>query len=74
MPIYRLLDGEAFEPEHCEAMATAFERVLLELGLKKRTDPLCEMVAAKVIELGRLGVRDAVQLYERALAEIHPTS
>jgi hypothetical protein len=55
-------------------MATAYERVLLELGLKKRSDPLCELIATKVIELGRLGVRDAAQLYERALAEIHPAS
>ena len=62
MPIYRLFEGQAFEPEHCEAMAVAFETVLKQLGLKDRTDPVCEMVAKKIIELGQQGVRDSGEL------------
>ena len=52
----------------CEGIA--FEGVLAELGLTNRGDPLCELVAAKVIELGQQGVHDSKQLHELALAAI----
>jgi hypothetical protein len=51
MPIYRLLEREAFQPEHVKAMAAAFERALVRLGLNNREDPLCNLVAEKIIEL-----------------------
>jgi hypothetical protein len=70
MPIYRLFQGKAFEPEHCAAMGLAFEAVLAELGLACRSDPLCELVARKVIQLGERGVKDCDLLQELALAEI----
>jgi hypothetical protein len=31
MPIYHLLQGEAFQPEHIQAMSTAFEEALSKL-------------------------------------------
>ena len=48
MPIYRLLEAQAFEPEDCQAMALAYEKLLQEFDLSDRTDPFCEMVALKV--------------------------
>lgn len=62
MPISRLFEGQAFEPEHCEAMAAAFEGTLKQLGLKERSDPACELVARKIIQLGQQGVRDSGEL------------
>jgi hypothetical protein len=62
MPIYPLLQSGGFEPEHTQAMGTAFEDALVALGLKDRNDPLVEAVAKKVIEFGRQGVRNADQL------------
>lgn len=67
MPIYRLFKGQAFEPQHVQAMADAFEGVLRELGLKDRNDPLCEIVAKTIIDLGEQGVRESLQLASRAM-------
>jgi len=55
MPIYRLLEGQAFDPDHCRTMGAAYEGLLKELGLKDRADPLCEVIAKKVIEFGKRG-------------------
>lgn len=71
MPIYRLFETNAFEPEHCQAMGLAFERVLQELNLiDRRDDPLCTIVAEKIIELGQQGVRDPQELQDMALKSI----
>ena len=70
MPIYALLKDRGFDPEHCQAMGVAFEGLLQELGLRDRSDPLCTLVAQKIIELGQRGVRDPKRLHELALAAI----
>jgi len=67
LPIYRLLQGQAFEPEHCQAMGEAFEQALAKLGLKDRSDPLCDMVAKKIIELGQQGERDVSRIRDLAV-------
>jgi hypothetical protein len=70
LPIYRLLQGAAFEPEHSKAMADAFEDILQDLGLKNRDDPLCEMIAKKIIELGQQGLRNPQLLRQFALKDL----
>ena len=70
MPIYRLLERSGFDPEHVSAMSIAFEEALGKLGLKDRADPLCEIVAKKIIELGQRGERDPLRLRDQALAEL----
>src|SRR4051794_39161470 len=47
--IYRMLDGLAFGPEDVKAMTTAYEAVLIVLGLTDRADPMTEVVARKII-------------------------
>jgi hypothetical protein len=61
VPIYRLFAGGAFDAEHCQAMGTAFEGILLDLDLK-RDHPTCEIIAKKIIELAQQGERDPVTL------------
>ena len=70
VPIYRLFKDQAFAPEHCQAMAAAFEAVLQELNLKDREDPLCELVAKKIIELGQQGVRNPGLLRQFAVRDL----
>jgi hypothetical protein len=65
-----MLQGQAFDPDHCQAMGLAFEELLQELGLKDRNDPLCAIIATKIIELGQRGVREPTQLHELAMQEI----
>ena len=58
MPIYRLLQNCAFEPERTRALGIAFDQALTAHGLVDRADPLVELVAKKVIEIGEQGERD----------------
>jgi hypothetical protein len=67
MPIHRLLEHEAFEPDAVAVMASAFERSLLTLGLTDRTDPLTTIVAKRIIELARRGERDPIRLHDYAV-------
>lgn len=69
MPIYRLLQNSAFTPEHIQAMGTAFERALVELGLVNRDDPLAEIVAKRIVEAAQRGERDPARLGEMAVAD-----
>ena len=70
MPIYRLLGESAFDPETVKAMTTAFEDVLRQLDLVDRSDPLTDIVARKIIEIGRRGERDPARIRELAVQEL----
>jgi len=48
-------------------MGQAFEETITRLGLVNRDDPIVELVAKKIIELGLQGERDSVKLREQAL-------
>jgi hypothetical protein len=63
MPIYELLKTQgSFEPDEVAMLGSVFEEVLQTLGLVDRQDLATEMVAKKVIELAKAGVRDPVRL------------
>ncbi|HZR72632.1 hypothetical protein [Bradyrhizobium sp.] len=51
-------------------MTDAYERTLRALGLVDRNDPITEMVAKKIIELGQRGVREAKELSALAVKEL----
>jgi hypothetical protein len=51
-------------------LTDAYERTLQKLSLVDRNDPLTELIAKKVIELGQRGVRDAGQLSGLAIKEL----
>jgi hypothetical protein len=53
MPINRLLAGSSLGPEEIARLADAYERALHTLSLVDRHDPLTEIVAKKIIEIGR---------------------
>ncbi len=58
MAIYRLLQGSAFEPDDIVRMTTAYEKALILLGLRSRTDPLTELVAKYIVEIAQTGEKD----------------
>jgi hypothetical protein len=67
MPIYRLLERDAFEPEEAALMGNVFEDVLETPGLVDREDPVTTLVAQKVIELAHTCVRDPIRLKQLTL-------
>jgi hypothetical protein len=66
VPIAQFLPAGAFGPEAVKAMTAAFEEILRELEVLDYNDPLTEIVAKKIIEGARLGVRDPIRLRELA--------
>ena len=75
MPLYRLLQHQAFEPAQLQAMAYAFENICEHLQLQPlKDDHERERVARKVIEIAQRGERDPIRLKEQVLAELNPIS
>jgi hypothetical protein len=70
MAIYRLMHHAGFAPEDVERMAAAYERALVELGLKDRNDPLTEIIAKHIIEIAHTGERDPDLICDAALKRI----
>ena len=66
MPIYRLLQNSALDPELIAVMGAAFEDICLELRLAQRDDPLRDIVAKAIIECAEKGERDIIRLRECA--------
>jgi DNA integrity scanning protein DisA with diadenylate cyclase activity len=70
MAIYRLLQNSPFGPEEIAVLTDAYEATLRKLSLVDRNDPITEMIARKIIELGQRGVREPKQLSELTIKEL----
>ena len=70
MPIKRLLAGYQLEPEEVEILIAAFNRALRSLGVVDRNDPLTELIAREIIEIGATGVRDPVEICKIAIVRL----
>ena len=55
MPIRRLLEGSGLGPDEVECLCRAYENALHTLHLVDRNDPVTEIVARKIIEIGKSG-------------------
>ena len=71
MPIYPLLQSQAFDPEQITMLGTVFEDVLRELQLTDRTDPLATIIAHKVITVAQIGERNPQRIRERILQSMN---
>lgn len=71
MAIYRLLQNSAFDPVMIKRMTDAYEDACRVLGLQdRRSDPITELVARKIIEVAQIGVKDPAEISRMAIAEI----
>src|SRR5262249_24070196 len=70
VPITRLLVGTNFTPEQQHVLKLAFSSTLRMLNLVDRNDPICEIVARKVIEIGATGITDDVAISEIAFHQL----
>jgi hypothetical protein len=70
MPIDQLLAERQLSPEMQHVLTLAFNDCLSNLGLIDRNDPVCEIVACKVFEIGKRGINDAVAISEIAVGEL----
>ncbi len=72
MPITRFLIDSNLTPEQRHVLELAFNAALRKLNLVDRNDPVCEIVARKVAEIGASGVTDAVAISEIAFRQLLP--
>ncbi|HET7887825.1 MAG TPA: hypothetical protein VFL62_16505 [Bradyrhizobium sp.] len=70
MPITRLMEDDNFTPEQRHILELAFNDILRRLGLVARNDPICDLVAERMIDIHKRGVTDAVALAQITLREI----
>jgi hypothetical protein len=70
MLITRLLQNSNLGPAEQEILNLAFIRGLRLLHLVDRNDPVCEIVARKIIEIGATGAGDPVVISEIAVRKL----
>jgi hypothetical protein len=68
--IQRLLREASFGPDDIRRLTAAYEGTLDLLRLLDRTDPVTELIAAKVIQVYRMGEQDPPRICARAIKEL----
>jgi hypothetical protein len=72
MTIHRLFKDTAFGPDEIERLVAAYNQTLRALRLKDRNDPITQLVAEKIIAVGRTGIEDPAEISKLALKELGP--
>ena len=70
MPINRLLANSKLRTDEIENLNSAFKQALRSLHLVDRDDPLAEIVAKTVIEVGATGVREPSEISKIAIKRL----
>jgi hypothetical protein len=68
--IYQLIRNLSLGPEDVEKLTTAYEDALIKLQLSNRTDPITTIIAQRIIEAAKTGVRDPAQLSAMAIKDL----
>jgi hypothetical protein len=68
--IYQLIRTLSLDPEEVEKLTTAYENALTKLQLSNRTDPITTIIAERIIEAAKTGVRDSDQLCTMAIKDL----
>jgi hypothetical protein len=69
MTIRRLLCNRSATAEETTRLYVAYRKALRGLCLVDRNDPVCEMVAHRIIEIAGTGVRDPKQISQIAIEQ-----
>lgn len=73
MPINKLFRDGKIKPKDVGRLNHAFTFALSMLGLVDRNDPICEIVARKVIEIDAAGTHDPREIGTLAAKQLGPT-
>ena len=69
MTMHRLIQSVAFNQDHIERLSAAYEDSLKALHISDRDDPINQIIAQRIIEGARAGVRDPVDLCAMAIKD-----
>jgi len=70
MSIRRFLVDSNLGQEEIERLELAYNRAMQALHLVDRDDPIAEMVAKKIIEIGKTGVLDPAEISQIAVKQL----
>ena len=70
MPINRLLANGKVTPEEVERLNLAFRFTLKSLHLVDRNDPICDIVAHKIIQIDTEGTHDPLEIAKLATKQL----
>jgi hypothetical protein len=70
MPINRMFRDGKIKAEEVERLNRAFTFTLRSLSLVDRDDPVCEIVARKVIEIDAAGTREPDEIARLAVKQL----
>ena len=70
MTIHRLVQNLAFTQDDIEGLAAAYEEALRALHISDRDDPVNEVIARRIIEGARAGVRGTNALCQMAIKDL----
>jgi hypothetical protein len=70
MPINRMFRDGNIKAEEVERLNRAFTFTLRSLSLVDRDDPVCEIVARKVIEIDAAGTREPDEIARLAVKQL----
>ena len=70
MPINRVFRDGKIKPEEVARLNRAYTFTLRRLSLVDRDDPLCEIVARKVIEIDAAGTREPEEIARLAVKQL----
>jgi hypothetical protein len=62
MPVYRIFQNTAFNPEDIEVMSAAFDDVCHDLGFEVKDGVLHDIIAKVIIECAQKGIRNHTDL------------
>jgi hypothetical protein len=69
MTIHRLIQNLSFNQDDIERLSAAYEDALRALHISDRDDPINEIIARRIIEGARAGVRDPNDLSKMAIKD-----
>lgn len=70
MAIYRILQNSPLGPDEITRLSQAYEKALRTVGVQDRNDPLTELIAKKIIEVGQTGLKDPAEICGRAIEDL----
>lgn len=68
--IYQMIQTASYSPEDVERLTTAYEGALRLLQLANRTDPINEIIAKRIIDAAKTGIRDPEELCAWAIRDL----
>ena len=70
MPIHRLIQNLSFNQDDIERLAEAYEEARRALHISDRDYPINQIIAQRIIEGARTGVRDPGDLCRMAIKDL----